>query len=195
MNAFFNTGAIISWLAENGVTLGSAITYALVALVLWKLRNLTRAIDNVYSRTTTFLVLVADKLKLKTDYYSIFPSGFLPSNLTSNSPLGLSRRGVKVGEKLNAARTAQDLLPKLLKMIAKNPSKQEVQAICMNFAVTKLLNNVDEDVRQNILREIYNDGGNLENTLMVYGIVFRDAVFKKLGMERDGAYEESMESQ
>ena len=195
MSAFFNTGATISWLTENGFTLGSAITFALVALVLWRLRNLTRAIDNVNSRRTTFWLLVAEKLDLQNHFHSIFPSGLVPSDSTSNSPLGLSRRGVKVGEKLNAAKTAQDLLPKLLKMIAKNPSKQEVQAICMNFAVTKLLNNVDEDVRQNILREIYNDGGNLENTLMVYGIVFRDAVFKKLGMERDGTYEESMESQ
>ena len=130
------------------------------------------------------MALVADRLDLKSDFYAVFPSGFLPATLTSNSPLRLSRRGVGVGKRLDAAKTAQNEMPGLLKRISNDPTNLEVQTICMDYALKELLSNVDEDARRKIHREIYDDGGRPENTLMVYGIIFRDAVFKELGIKR-----------
>ena len=191
-------GTTITWLTDNGLTIGNAIILVTVVFAWLNLskrfQGLFQTCSNVYSGTTTFLALVAAKLGLKPDFYELFSPSFPSVNVISNSPLGLSKRVIRVGKRLDAEKTAQDELPELLRRISKNPTNLEVQTVCMDYALTELLKKVDEDVRRKIHQEIYEDGGDAKNTMMVYGIIFRDAVLQEINSRRYRDNNEYLES-
>ena len=150
----------------------------LILLVLHKApRRFERVVGVDHDRTKTFADAVASQ----------FPrfrcaTGFLDSRqektYSANSPVALTGKGNRLAKKLNAKDTVMTMLPNVMKLLPKDPSLMDVQKVCFNYALTGLLKDADRDLRHKIDRQVYLDMGNYDNTLMVYGILFRDAVFE-----------------
>lgn len=174
----------------------SAVTWVILAFVLWlisgKLDKLTNKVDRMldayiefHSNVRSFLNSVADKTGLKDEYFEFFRENRIPSNAVSNSPMRLSARGIGVADRLNAGKTAKDELPTLMELVGENPDEFEIQKICFEYAYGEFYKNSKGALRRKIQKEAFNDSGDLENVLLVYGRVFRDAVFDKLGIKID----------
>ena len=99
-------------------------------------------------------------------------------NYARSSPLGLTKRGRKIARKLDARDTVERAIPTILKLVPNDATVLEIQNTCFDYAQNDLLDNVGHDEKQKIHRAIYENGGGIDNTLMVYGIMLRDAVFK-----------------
>jgi len=181
--------SMVTWLTENGFTLETAIVLAAIFFAWWNLSSrfgqLLQACNNFYSNTKTFLGVVADRLKLKSDFRALFASNFLDSNVVSNSPISLSRRGVQVGKRLDATQTVQDNLSGVLKIIPKEATAYDVQKVCFDYALNEFSEGIRGELRKKIHKEAYRDGGNMNNVLMVYAVLFRDAVFEELSIDAE----------
>ena len=160
----------------------------LILLVLYKApRRIERVVGVAYSRRKTF----ADAVTSQFPRFR-WATGFLDSRqemtysanspvaltYSANSPVALTGIGKRLGKKLNAKDTVMTMLPNVMKLLPKDPSLMDVQKVCFNYALTGLLKDADRDLRHRIDRHVYLDMGNYDNTLMVYGILFRDAVFE-----------------
>ena len=171
---------LISWLGRQELTLEGLVIAVMTAVVLWKMRDHRKTFANFSLRIASVLQLVGFKTGIHLKFTDLFTSKMLTSNMIANSPLILSKRGIKVGLKLSAKETAENIVPELLKRISKKPTHHEVQTVCFNFAILELLDHIGQDVKLKIDEAIRKDGGHDENTLMVYGIMFRDEALKKL---------------
>jgi len=147
--------------------------------------QLNRALGIIYDRTKTFVVAVAHKFPaLKGDnlFTASYPEISKPT-FVANSPVNLNDRGKEVADKLEARATTRKLLSKVMKRIPENPLLMDVQGICFDYALKELMGDVDEDLRRKMDRHIYEEGGDPTNTLMVFGIMLRNAAMKKLGLD------------
>ena len=153
---------------------------ALIMLVMYKaLWRLDRKMGTVYDRTKTFANAVTSEFP-GLRWSNEFRGSYQEMTYSANSPVSLTGIGKKLAKKLDAQDTVITMLPKVMKLLPKEPSVMDVQKVCFNYALTGLLNDVDKDLRHKIDLHVYQDMGDYNNTLMVYGILFRDAVFKNL---------------
>ena len=88
----------------------------------------------------------------------------------------------KVAKDIGAYDVIDDLLPNVMELFPKAPSILDVQETCLNYPLEQLRADVDDAVRYKIDQRIFNEGGESKNTFMVFGILLRDAAFKKLGI-------------
>ena len=153
----------------------------LILLVLHKApRRIERVVGVDHDRTKTF----ADSVTSQFPRFRC-ATGFLGSRqemtYSANSPVALTGKGKRLAKKLNAKDTVMTMLPNVMKLLPKDPSLMDVQKVCFKYALAGLLKDADRDLRHRIDRQVYLDMGNYDNTLMVYGILFRDAVFESPG--------------
>ena len=113
----------------------------------------------------------------KTIFRSICPA--------RSGKLRLTGRGASVARKLDAENIAANEMPKLLKLkgVSKNATPLEVQVACMNYALCGMLDSVDRNSHRKIQDEIHSDSWGAPNVLPVFGVVFRDAVFRELNID------------
>ena len=117
--------------------------------------------------------------RMPTDQF--YPTGAHPRSVVSNSPLTLSVKGVEGAKKLDAESVAE----RLAKSISLPPAVSEfrIQEACHRsiFSTWRSLFN-DEEIRK-IEEHVYQDGGNLADTLIIYAIVTRNYILKERGFD------------
>ena len=138
-----------------------------------------------YDRTKTFVNAVSGKFTslAKSNHFDGAYQELGVLTFTARSPIALTGSGRKLAKQLEVQDTVDKMLPKVQKLLPKNPSMMDIQRVCFDYAFDGLMKDADTDLRHKIDRRAYYDKGNYRNTLMVYGILFRDALFKKLGLE------------
>ena len=118
-------------------------------------------------------------LRMPTDQF--YPVGVHPRSVVSNSPLTLSVKGVEGAKKLDAENVAE----RLAKSISLPPDVSEfrIQETCHRsiFSTWRGLFN-DEEIRK-IEEHVYQDGGNLADTLIIYVIVTRNYILNERGFD------------
>ena len=107
--------------------------------------------------------------------------GVSSETASSNSPLTLSVKGAKWAKALKAESVAE----RLAKSISLPPDVSEfrIQEACHRsiFSTWRGLFN-DEEIRK-IEEHVYQDGGNLADTLIIYAIVTRNHILKERGFD------------
>ena len=143
--------------------------------------KLDKLLEAIYGKVKTFTNDASTSFPFLKESDQ-FTQGYsdLAKTYDGNSPIALTDYGKKLAGELGVQDTVETMLPKVLKRLPKDPSMMDVQKVCFDYALNDLLNDSDNDLRHKIERQVYEDKGIYRNTLMVYGIVFRDAVFKKI---------------
>ena len=117
--------------------------------------------------------------RVPTDQF--YSMGVHPRSVVSNSPLTLSVKGAKWAKALKAESVAE----RLAKSISLPPDVSEfrIQEACHRsiFSTWRGLFN-DEEIRK-IEEHVYQDGGNLADTLIIYAIVTRNYILKERGFD------------
>ena len=107
--------------------------------------------------------------------------GVSSESASSKSPLTLTVKGVEGAKALNAESVAE----RLAKSISLPPEVSEfrIQEACHRsiFSTWRSLFN-DEEIRK-IEEHVYQDGGNLADTLIIYAIVTRNYILKERGFD------------
>ena len=147
-----------------------------------KVNDLDDKLGIIYDKTKTFANAVSQEFPALNNS-NHFKDAYQELNYIGKSPVALTDKGKKVADNLNVQDTVEEVIPTILKLLPNDPTVLDVQNVCFAYALDDLLKNADRKLKQKIDREIYQDGGNSKNTLMVYGIMFRDAIFIKLSLE------------
>lgn len=102
-------------------------------------------------------------------------------------PCTLNERGLQVAAELDAYAVVDKYYSQLA--IPDDASEWQIQKQCFAFAHTILLQVVKKDEKAKIEKAIYEDRGNVDNTLDVYGVLFRNKFLEKFGypVPKDGS--------
>ena len=98
---------------------------------------------------------------------------------SSNSPLTLKKRGVMLAKKLRAQALVDKYVDRLYHLVPNDAHKLQIQETCQGFVATQLMQIIEQKERAIISEAIYKEGGNPNEILPIYAILFRDAIFKK----------------
>jgi len=148
------------------------------------LKNTNTKLGVVCNRTESFVISTTHSFPdLRAEILFAGTYQVTAQNYEANYPVSLNEKGNDVAVKLDARATVKKLLPKVIDKMPEQPLLMQVQQTCFDYAFNELIDDVDEGQRRRIDRHIYEEGGESKNTLMVYGIMLRDAIFKKLGLE------------
>ncbi len=114
---------------------------------------------------------------------STYPE-FTPTDISTAqtfSPIALTPRGEKIAQKLQS----QAIVDKYAKhiLLPEDATKFATQDACFSFANVRLLNILNSEERIIVEDEIYEGDGNTWNILIIYGILFRDKIFKQRGID------------
>ena len=148
-----------------------------------KIDRLGSTTARIYRKMQKFVKIASENFKAFEEFDEFKEHYDDVSNYAGNSPISLTDNGRKTAKDIGAHDTVSDLLPEVMKLLPKDPSMMDVQEACFNYALKRLRANVDNAVRHKIDQRVYHEKGNYKNTLMVYGILLRDAAFKKLGID------------
>ena len=99
-------------------------------------------------------------------------------NAQSNSPLTLTPHGEASASRMGAS----DIVKKCRKhiLVPENANKFIIQERCLNFALNGVFMNTIEDNERDIIQnEVFERAEGMEETLIIFGILFRDAIFKE----------------
>ena len=141
-----------------------------------RFHGLSSGASDLFAMTNAASVKVSHESKNEDDFHH--------ANFAQLGPIGLTDRGKKIASRLGARETVKQMTPTLLKIVPKDATVLDIQRVCFDYALHELLDDVDTDLKRLIHREIYDDGGDDENTLMVYGIMLRDAAIERLTIKR-----------
>lgn len=135
-------------------------------------------LGNALNQLRTLVAQVIGYLQGKDNHQLFIPTETVPT-LEKNSPCRLNKRGLQVATELDA----HSLVDKHYSEIAipDGASELEIQKQCFAFAHTILLQIVNADEKAKIEKAIYEDGGNVDSTLYVYGVLFRDKFLEQFG--------------
>ena len=146
-------------------------------------RSLSSLQDNI-NRIDQTIARLDDTIKdlcLRIPTNQPIQVGVSSETASSNSPLTLSVKGAKWAKALNAESVAE----RLAKSISLPPDVSEfrIQEACHRsiFSTWRGLFN-DEEIRK-IEEHVYQDGGNLADTLIIYAIVTRNHILKERGFD------------
>lgn len=109
----------------------------------------------------------------------------VPPTTTSRatSPTTLSQIGRNLSERMKAEVIVKAHLDRVRFRIPEDAHKLQIQDICFNYALNgEFLSNVSHAERKLIWDFIYETGGNGADILIIYGILFRDAIFEERGI-------------
>lgn len=105
-----------------------------------------------------------------------------PINFSAYSPMTLTVRGQDISNELEAPRLVEEYLSNAEDGLPDNANELTIQKHCFKFAKKALLDTVDAKQRARIEKSIYDEGQGDDNILVIFGILFRDAVFRKRGI-------------
>ena len=108
-------------------------------------------------------------------------------NARSTSPITLTEKGQKLATDYNVQAFVDKYAERIL--IPDDANRLEIQEACFNFAFS-FKQYATRDEVDAISDAIFEDGGNAGETLVIYGILFRDKLFGK----RDLAVPQSSEA-
>ena len=111
---------------------------------------------------------------------SMYPPFKWPA-AASSSPMTLTKSGKEIARRLNAKELADKYVSDI--QIPDDASKLQIQEACLTFAHLNLMDVIDKNELEVIEGEIYEAGGSKWDIMIVYGVLFRDAVFKSRGIE------------
>ena len=111
---------------------------------------------------------------------SMYPPFKWPT-VASSSPMTLTKSGKEIARRLNAKELADKYVNDI--QIPDDASKLQIQEACFTFAHLNLMDVIDKNELEVIEGEIYEAGGSKWDIMIVYGVLFRDAVFKSRGIE------------
>ena len=111
-----------------------------------------------------------------------------PVTATSKSPIQLTDLGEEVADEIAVETWAHELKQKINTELEGKPDPYEVQEICFQYAEKHLFDAIkefDEDdaLAKKIKGSAYNHGLELDQVLMVVGIVLRDKALADLDLE------------
>ena len=105
-----------------------------------------------------------------------------PRTWEAKSPIILTIRGWEIANELGAAKWVEELGPRVEKEIPEKASRLVIQKACFDFAMKKLLEEVDKVSKNMIEEKIFEEAGEPETVLYIYGILMRDAILRKRGL-------------
>ena len=146
-------------------------------------KGLSSNIASIYGKMQNFVKIASDQFRAFEESDEFDEHHDDVRKPAGNSPIALTDRGRKTANDIGIHDTVSDLLPKVMKLLPKDPSLMDVQEVCFDYALKQLRADVDNAVKHKIDQRVYHENGNYKNTLMVYGILLRDAAFKKLALD------------
>lgn len=97
----------------------------------------------------------------------------------SRSPFALTNKGLEVARKIDAQTLVDKYIERVHSIISNDAHKLSIQEICFNYARNQFLGIVEAKERQIIWDAIYEEGGNADEVLVIYGVLFRNSIFEK----------------
>ena len=112
---------------------------------------------------------------------AVFPA------VKANSPMVLRGSGKKASIDLKIPDLAEKHLTELLKIIGDNKTEYNIQQTCLHFCENDLWDLLDHKAKQAFEKVAFQRGWELKVLFKVAGVVFRDRVFKELGISIDNS--------
>lgn len=104
----------------------------------------------------------------------------------SSSPINLTQKGVVMADEMLASETAREFLPMLCDRVPESATDYEIQMQCFEYARREFLQDVDVEIRRRVHSRAFDEGKHVDDVLMIYGILFRNAVMEERGMTPPG---------
>ena len=95
----------------------------------------------------------------------------------------LSHLGLKFADELHAKTLVGKYIGRVEATVPAGATKLQVQNLCFKFANTELSDILEAPDREAIEEVIYTHGGSASDIWIIFGVLFRDAIFTKRGIE------------
>ncbi len=100
---------------------------------------------------------------------------------TAGKSSPLTEHGLKIAKNIRASDTVGKYIDRVRPKIPNDANKLKIQQVCFDYAFSELMNIMEQDKRSTVAKAIYKGSGNYQEILIIYGILFRDSIFKTKG--------------